>query len=427
MCVCVCTVMEENAPQSLAYPALSASAWPSIAPPHAPTETDESESESVSARTFYVLNPDCLLCDEKLRGGDRPVALLACGHAYHVICGEGLLELEKRKAGDGCSDCNPQPLDLTPDDDDDDETQKEPDADTDWVEFYESEYDQNPMKPWQEKKLLGGAREYVKNKKAVWFGRTPEVQLDVAWLAESEYDLDGLYDLEIGLLALYFEFGVTQWTDLAQLGLTKEHLFVDDGKFLPMGPLIQLYHVRCDDLVTLAQFELEDFSRLRLQWQGLKALGIDFAELERMGVAKDTLASFDLEMSGCIKGLGMTKKHAFRMGLTGEDMRKMGWNPLVAAKLLKLSRGEMSAMYIDAPAPAYPPVGRGRPRENSATSAPPVAARRAAPPTSGRVRGRGRGRSQGRGQGQGPPPQRKAPPGRANGVALPIARRTREK
>ncbi len=414
--------MEDDASQSLAYPALSA--WSSIAPPRAPTETDESESESESARTFYVLNPDCLLCGEKMRGGDRPVALLMCGHAYHVICGEGLLELEKRKAGDGCSDCNPQPLDLTADDDDD-ETQKEPDADTDWVEFYEMEYEQNPMKPWQKSKLLGGAREYVKNKKAGWFGRTQEVQLDAAWLAESKYDLDGLYDLGIGLLALYFEFGVTQWTDLAQLGLTKEHLFVDNGAFLPMGPLIQLYHVRFDDLVTLAQFELEDFSRLQLQWQGLKALGIDFAELERMGIAKDTLALFDLEMGGCIKGLGMTKKHAFRMGLTGEDMRKMGWNQFVAAKLLKLSRGEMSAMYIDAPAPAYPSpsVSRGRARENSATATPPVTARRVAPQTSGRGRGRGRGR----GHGPGPPPQRKALQGRANGTALPIARRMREK
>jgi len=55
-------------------------------------------SRTASATPFVnSANSDCPFCSMQLAGSTRPIAVLSCGHAYHISCGSALLQVGEGK------------------------------------------------------------------------------------------------------------------------------------------------------------------------------------------------------------------------------------------------------------------------------------------------------------------------------------------
>ncbi len=336
----LCTPLEQ---QQVTYPDVnSTSTSTSTANTELPTEFRPD-----APFIYHGKNMECLVCKVDLHIGVEPIALLECSHAYHVRCGEGML---CRDSGDECPTCRPHSIE--PGDDDDNRTDARTPVGRD-EDFYRDEYGESGLSSRQRAVIAGwGVKQIFKTV-------TSRLKIDFEYCVENGVNADRLLtQAELGLLDLYFSVGIQKWEQLLKLGFRKEH--VVDAE--TVDELMDLYYVDSVGLSDDLRFSLRDFAELGLNCGQLARLGLRFDVLMRLGLTCDELAPFKLDPRECAKGLGMTKKHAFRMELTGPRMRKLGWNPRIAAKVLDLNWLEMKELYIDDDDPPEVPPLEERPK-----------------------------------------------------------------
>lgn len=343
------------------YPALYNVAHTPSAVVPASEEVEEEEAISFGVR---AVNECCTLCTESLNPVSKPVALLPCGHAFHVGCARMFMnsgDCPERKcpgvvvaaaAATGTPAQQPSHDKIIEHFRSRTETRRRRDTDGDQDQadghdeaFYRRQY--SGLSKWQKTKLLTPyglqvMRKYMKGKVTIdelleleqqraegLAGKgddenTPAVYGDAADVAD-RISVDRFLQCGLGLTDIFFGLDINSWDVLCRTGLSAVHLTNSEGK-MPVTMLADLYNVSYEALVRDLQWNLDDVRDAKLSAGETKHIGLDFDKfVVELDLDRDDFIALRWSPKDWI-GLGLGKEYLLEpLQLYAPDMRAMGW------------------------------------------------------------------------------------------------------
>ena len=330
------------------------------------------------AFAFYAKNENCILCNEKLQQTGKPIVLLKCQHVYHFDCGHSYLVKEDGRQCPRCTTIDKRGNDLllgksksedegfridhgtnsvltaelekqfgkqgiAMRDEEDDEEEEEEEEDEEDAEngemYYQSEYGDRTLSFVQKNKLTKGMLNPTKIYKT---------KIDLDFLLEKNLTLDDLLEAKLDLLDIYFSIGAQTWKDLKDLGMSKKYLLSNEGEFVPLDTLINLYGVDYTQFKADIDFTLKDVIGLDMDAEELKKLDMNFDSLLEEGLTKIKMKKMkeNISCSDWVRYLGMNKSHLIRMKMGLKDINELGWNLKKFSVLMKLNDNEQRVFGI---------------------------------------------------------------------------------
>lgn len=370
----------------------------------------EEEVPAPSGFAFNAWNNDCLFCRVELGSMTDAVALLPCGHAFHVACGEGFLWRDSRQACPqaNCAGARVAPAESAKAHDTGPITAAgaltQEELDDPVVRRYLMRQQSEAVAPaklaYASKEVhsaLFGASETPSEiqcrLRKKWEGEHGEAKMDLRLKAQlllpyltkvpkkarqidGNVTLNDLLDLEaeaeavgkaekatrekrisfrrfaddLGLSALdmFFLLDMRSWNDLTDVGFVKDDLTPGNDSDFSVRTLSALYDLDNHNFVRDLGIDIDDLLKLRLSAETMRMAGFTFDALdEHFQITKEDVMRFDYRPDEWHHALGLKKRYLFRpLELNATDLRLLKWNPIICTRVFGLNERDQDELGI---------------------------------------------------------------------------------
>lgn len=296
---------------------------------------------------FYAINSICVFCKNQVESNRTPIALIPCGHVYHIDCGREWVF----KPHQQCPECATSDVSGPSDDGIPIDHGDNPEVTKRLEEKYGSQgKDHFMIKVESMTRTLTFSQKSKLMKKTINPLKIRKEIINMTYLRENEITIDNLLEAGLDLLDMYHAIGIKTWAELTELGVQMSHFENKNGHRMPLYLASKLYNLKYEDLRNKPlDMKLSDIISMKLCPKELSMLGIEIAELFEMGLQKSHITDFKVRCGFTLANwieLGFRKKHLSKLKLSVIDFQLAKWNPFEVYQKFELNEYEARELNI---------------------------------------------------------------------------------